>query len=90
MIMPAKPRATQAFRQEIYRGHAEDQAWIVGSSGTTTTPLRTFRHVVRSFEWTRLEPGVISMKLYARGVGIVKEKDLAGGDETFQVVAVRR
>lgn len=90
MIMPAHPHATQAFRQEFYRGHAEDQAWIVGRNSTTTTPLRTFHHVVRSFEWTRLEPGVISLKLYARGVGIVKERDVAGGSETFEVVAVRR
>jgi len=89
MIMPAHPHATQAFRQELYRGHAEDQAWIVGRNGTTRTPLRTFHHVVRTFEWTRLEPGVVSLKLYARGVGIVKERDLAGGNETFRVVAVR-
>ncbi len=90
MIMPAHPHAGQAFRQELYRGHAEDQAWIVGRFGSTTTPLKTFDRVVRSFEWTRLEPGVISEKLYAPGVGIVKERDLSGGNEKFQVVSVRR
>jgi hypothetical protein len=89
MIMPAHPHATQAFRQELYLGHAEDQAWIVGSNGRTKTPLKTFRHVVRSFEWTRLEPGVLSEKLYAPGVGIVKERDMSGGSEAFKVVAVR-
>jgi hypothetical protein len=89
MIMPAHPHATQAFRQEMFRGHAEDQAWIVGRFGSVRTPLRTFTHVVRSFEWTRLEPGVVSLKLYAPGVGIVKERDLAGGAETFEVVSVR-
>ena len=90
MIMPANPHAGQAFRQEYYVGHAEDQAWIVGNHARTRTPLRRFTHVVRSFEWTRLEPGIISEKLYARGVGIVKERDRDGGNETFQVVAVRR
>ena len=90
MVMPAHPHATQAFRQEFYRGHAEDQAWIVGTSTRTRTPLRTFSHVVRSFEWTRLEPGVLSLKLYAPGVGIVKERDMSGGSETFEVVAVHR
>ena len=90
MIMPAHPHAGQAFRQEFYRGHAEDQAWIVGRFGSTTTPLKTFDRVVRTFEWTRLEPGVISEKLYAPGVGIVKERDLSGGNERFQVVSVRR
>jgi hypothetical protein len=90
LVMPAHPRATQAYRQEFLRGHAEDQAWIVGNSGRTRTPLRTFSHVVRSYEWTRLEPGVISLKLYAPGVGIVKERDVSGGSEQFEVVAVRR
>ena len=90
LIMPAHPHATQAYRQEFYRGHAEDQAWIVGNSTRTRTPLRTFQHVVRSFEWTRLEPGVLSLKLYGRGVGIINERDLSGGNETFEVVAVHR
>ena len=89
MIMPAHPHAGQAFRQEMLRGHAEDQAWIVGRFGRTKTPLKTFNRVVRSFEWTRLEPGVISEKLYAPGVGIVKERNLTGGDEFLQVVSVR-
>jgi hypothetical protein len=44
--------------------------------------------VVRSYEWTRLEPNVVSLKLYAPGVGIVMEKDVAGGNEFMQLVAV--
>jgi len=90
MIMPANPRPTLAFRQEFYKGHAEDQAWIVARNAHVRVPLRTFHHVVRSFEWSRLEPGVISAKFYGRGVGIIREHDLAGGDETFDVVAVHR
>jgi hypothetical protein len=31
---------------------------------------------------------VVSLKLYARGVGIVRERDVAGGAERFAVVAV--
>ena len=89
MIMPAHPHATQAYRQEFYRGHAEDQAWIVSRFGRTTTPLKTFTRIVRSFEWTRLEPGVLSLKVYAPGVGIVREKDMSGGSESLEVVSVR-
>jgi hypothetical protein len=89
MIMPAHPHATQAFRQEFLRDHAEDQAWIVSRFGRTTTPLKTFTRVVRSFEWTRLEPGVLSLKMYAPGVGIVRERDMSGGSESFAVVSVR-
>ena len=88
-IMPAHPRPTDAYRQEFLRGHAEDQAWIVQRNASTTVPYGTLHHVVRSFEWTRLEKGVLSLKLYAPGLGIVREKDMSGGDESFVLVAVR-
>ena len=90
LIMPANPRPTLAYRQETYRRHAEDQAWIVQRHAHRTVPYRTFRLVVRSFEWTRLEPRVLSTKFYARGVGIVFERDVAGGSERFWLVDVRR
>jgi hypothetical protein len=89
-IVPAAPRATQAYRQEYWRGHAEDQAWVVRRGGTTTVPAGRVRHLVRTYEWSRLEPGVVSLKLYGPGVGIVRERDVTGGHEVFELVAVRR
>jgi hypothetical protein len=87
VVMPAHPHPGQAYRQELLRGEAEDQAWIVQDSAVARTPVGTFRHVVRSFEWSRLEPAVVSVKLYAPGVGIVSEHDVAGGEESFVLVA---
>lgn len=89
LIMPAHPHATQAYRQEYFKGHAEDQAWIVSRRAQVRTPMKRFRHAVRSFEWSRLEPGVMSVKYYGRGVGIIREHDIAGGNETFEVVAIQ-
>ena len=88
LIMPADPRPTDAYRQELRKGHAEDQAWVVQRHAVVTVPYGTFHDVVRSFEWTRLEPGVVSVKLYARGLGIIREQDVAGGNERFDLVAV--
>ena len=45
-------------------------------------------HVVRSFEWTRLEPHVVSVKFYAPHLGIVREQDVSGGTEFMELVAV--
>lgn len=88
IIMPADPRPTDAYRQEFDRGHAEDQAWIVQRGVKATVPYGQVDHAVRSFEWTRLERDVLSMKLYAPGLGIVLEKDVAGGNERFELVSV--
>jgi hypothetical protein len=87
-IMPADPHPTDAYRQEFLAGHAEDQAWIVQRSAHVTVPHRHLDHVVRSFEWTRLEADVVSLKFYARGLGIVLERDVAGGSEIFRLVSV--
>jgi hypothetical protein len=89
IIMPADPRPTDAYRQEYERGDAEDQAWIVQNNATTSVPHGTFHRVVRSFEWSRLEKNVVSLKFYAPGLGIVRERDVAGGNERFVLVSVR-
>lgn len=87
LIMPADPQPTKAYRQEFWSGHAEDQAWIVQSQGHVRTPYKSYRNVVRSYEWTRLEPGVVSVKFYAPGVGMVSERDVAGGSEKFYLAS---
>jgi hypothetical protein len=89
IIMPADPRATDAYRQEYRKGHAEDQAWIVQRHASLTVAYGTVDQVVRSFEWTRLEPHVVSVKFYAPGLGIVAERDLVAGTEDMQLVDVR-
>lgn len=90
IVMPADPRPTDAFRQEFKQGEAEDQAWVVQRNARRTVPAGHFRHVVRSFEWSRLEPRVVAVKFYARGVGIIAERDVAGGDEVFELTKVTR
>src|SRR3954447_26752531 len=85
-IMPANPRATDAYRQEFWRGHAEDQAWIVQTSAVVRVPAGTFRHAVRSYASSRVRKGDGSLKFYAPGRGIVRERDVAGGAERFELV----
>jgi len=87
LIMPANPRPTDAYRQEYWRGHAEDQAWIVQNNASVKVPIGTYHHVVRSYEWSRLEKRNISVKLYARGLGIISEHDVSGGTETFKLAS---
>jgi hypothetical protein len=62
-------------------------SWVVQRLPEVRTPGGTQQDVVRTLEWTPLEPGVVSMKFYARGLGIVMEKDLSGGDERFWLVS---
>ena len=87
IAMPADPRPSTAAYMEHAKGEAEDQSWVVQRLPSVRTPGGTYDHVVRTLEWTRLEPDVVSMKFYARGLGIVLERDLSGGDEHFWLVS---
>jgi hypothetical protein len=90
IIMKADPRPTDAYRQEFYRNHAEDQAWVVKRGGSVRVPLGKLHHKLVTFEWARLEPGIIAKKVYARGFGIALERSMSGPQETSKLVRVRR
>ncbi|HJP67183.1 MAG TPA: hypothetical protein VKA30_12880 [Actinomycetota bacterium] len=85
-IMPANPQVPDSYRQEYYAGHAEDMAWVVSITDRATVPFGSYTGVVRTVEWTPLEPDVYSEKYYAPGVGLIKEQDVAGGDERVALV----
>jgi hypothetical protein len=63
VYMQAHPERDRRFRQEWYRGHAEDQFRVVGASATVTVPYGHFEGALRTEESTRLEPGVLDDKL---------------------------
>jgi hypothetical protein len=90
IIMPAHPEITDAFRQEYLKGQAEDQAWIIDTTQSIKVPDGTFTNVIRTLEWSRLEPDVIDGKWYAPGIGIIKEVAQAGGQEVASLVSVTK
>jgi hypothetical protein len=79
--MPAHPKVGQAFRQELYKGHAEDHFRVVAFLG---------KNVLLTEEWTPLEPDVRDHKLYVRGTGTVLERAVKGSDEINELVSLQR
>jgi hypothetical protein len=71
IFMPADPAVSQAFRQEVAPGVAEDRIEIVAMGEPASTPAGTFADTVEFFETTPLEPGVTSTKVFARGIGLI-------------------
>lgn len=84
IFMPAHPKVGQSFRQEFYRGQAEDHFRIIGLFGVSGP-----RNALLTEEWTPLEPGVLDHKLYVRGVGTVLEQSVKGGNERLELVSMR-
>ena len=89
IFMPSAPRRGQTGRQEFYRGRAEDHFRVVALRATVNVPYTSSRAALLTEEWTPLEPGVRDRKVYVRGVGLVQEQTVKGGDERAELVAVR-
>jgi hypothetical protein len=71
IIMQAHPKVGQSYRQEYYKGEAEDMAKVLRLNDSVTVPYGSFDEVLVTKEWTPLEPSYHEHKYYARGVGHV-------------------
>jgi hypothetical protein len=90
LFMPARPRVGERHRQEYYKGHAEDEFQVLKLGVSISTPFRSFNDALLTQEVTRLEPGIVGVKYYARGIGQVAEQTTKGNQENLKLVALRR
>jgi hypothetical protein len=81
IIMQANPKVGQSYRQEYYKGEAEDMAKVQSLDQSVRVPYGSFDHVLLTKEWTPLEPSYAEQKYYASGVGQVS----GGGLELVDV-----
>ncbi len=88
IFMPADPQVGRSFRQEYYKGHAEDHFQIIGLFNTLTQAAEA--NTLLTKEWTPLEPKGLDHKLYVRGIGMVLEQAVRGGTEHFHLISLRR
>jgi hypothetical protein len=90
IIMPARPRVGMRYRQEYYRGHAEDRARVMSLRERAEVPFGFFRPVLMTRDENPLEPRVLEYKFYARGVGPVLAVSVSGGSDREELVRFRR
>jgi len=90
LVMAATPRVGDGFRQEFFEGVAEDRAEVLSLDETVEVPFGTFDDVLQTEDTTPLEPDLVEHKYYARGVGVVLEETLAGGQGRVELVEFSR
>jgi hypothetical protein len=90
VIMPAAPEIGLTYRQEFYEGEAEDVAKAVALDEAVDVPAGSFEGILVTEDWTPLEPKLLERKYYARGVGVVLERRIKGGEELLRLIEIRR
>ncbi|QNN52398.1 hypothetical protein [Nocardioides mesophilus] len=73
ILMPADPVLDRSYAQEFEPGDAEDQAKVIDLDGQIGVPFGHFDHVRVTSESSALEPKVVELKFYAKGVGVASE-----------------
>ena len=91
IIMPARPRVGLRYRQEYYKGHAEDRAEVLSLREQVEVPFGHFRpgRVLMTRDLNPLEPKILEYKFFARGVGPVLAVGVSGGSDREELVSFR-
>jgi len=76
LIMPGRPLNGARYFQEIAPRVALDRAEHLNDKVTVQTPAGTFHNCLFVAETSPLEPGHVSFKYYARGVGLLQDSVL--------------
>jgi hypothetical protein len=90
IAMPADPRDGMAYRQEYYKGEAEDEAEVLSTDEQVEVPFGYFQGALMTKDLVPLEPKVSEYKLYARDVGPVLTVKTSGGSGREELVSYSR
>ncbi len=87
VIMPADPVDGMTFRQEYYRGEAEDNGEILSTEEQVDVPTQHYDDVVLTKDTITIQPDIVEYKFYARDVGPVLVLGISGGGGREELVA---
>ena len=87
IIMPASPQVGMTYREEYYKGHAEDGASIISTDALAKVPYGRFEDGVQTRNFSAIEPDVVEEKIYAQGVGVVLEITVSGGSDRDELLS---
>ena len=88
IVMEADPQVGDRYAQEDAPGVAEDRAKVLSLDAHATVPYGSFDGLLKTKDFSPLEPSVVEHKKYLRGVGSILEKEVKGGQERLALVRV--
>jgi hypothetical protein len=87
IIMLARPKVGETYRQEYYKGQAEDMGTVVALNKKVRTPAGAFDNCLQIRDWSRIETAS-EYKYYCPAVGfLVLEESTTPGGGKVELVA---
>jgi hypothetical protein len=88
IAMEADPQVGDTYRQEYYKGEAEDTGEVLSLDEQVSVPYGSYDGVLKTEDLNPFEPKIVENKYYAKGVGFVMEETVKGGSERTELVQV--
>jgi hypothetical protein len=89
IVMKANLIVGDTYRQEYYKGEAEDWATVLSLSESASVPIGSYSDVLMTNEWSALDnPPVYEHKYYAKEVGFIMTQYVEG-DYELKLIEVR-
>jgi hypothetical protein len=85
IIMLGNPRVGQTYRQEYYKGKAEDMGTVVALDAAVSAPFGKFENCLQIRDWSRIEQGN-EYKYYCPTVGFLTVEESVGGGARIELV----
>jgi hypothetical protein len=82
IVMEAKPKVGDNYRQEYAISDAEDNAEVIALSQTISVNGKTYKNALVTHEFSGLEPSATERKFYVPNVGFVLVIDDETGDRS--------
>ncbi len=83
IIMKAHPAVGDSYRQEYFKGEAEDMADVLSVTEKVTTPLGTFSNCLKTHDWSKVDSNLNEHKYYCVPIGaVILEVDVDSGAKT--------
>jgi len=88
VIMEANPKVDDTYNQEFSKGVAEDKGTILSLDQKITVPYGTFSNVLKTKDFSTLEPDIVENKYYAQNIGEIKAMSVKGESEVQSLVEI--
>ena len=90
VAMAAQPAVGLTYREEYYKGHAEDRTKVLALDQQVQAPAGHFTGAILTDDTSPIEPDVSEFKLYAKGVGPVVAVSVSGESEREDLISYSR
>ena len=88
IIMKAKPKIGDSYRQEYFVGEAEDMGDVVGVGESVSISFCSFSWCLKTGEWSVIEKSANEYKYYCPQVGFLVLEETVNGTSKVELVSV--